>query len=320
MVKKKDAASKAVRQAEMSVRAIRARTKKLLRRAEIDVRQYRTQLAALKKQNIVAKRIKPRSHQPTRYMLKKLKQFKGVAVGHEMAVPLTKISAHRARQYTEKGIATRIGKFLVIPKTAAKQKADVFKGHIRTITKLGRGQEEVIKFPSRLEDMHDIVNWLIENEQMVNELKGPQGQLGFQLSGHNSRRGLPNVRELTKYLQKYDGSDPRLRGNIFNGNSKQIATEFILIRFRPAKGETVQPHMDPYYGVKRYSRGRDKDRKDQRRGDDYRRERERKRKASQRMAESKEAHIARIGKQRKRDRAKANDRREERMAKKLLGD
>jgi hypothetical protein len=321
LVKKKDAASKAVRQAELSVRAIRARSKKLLKRANIDVREYRKELATLKKQQIVTKRINAAKHQPTRYMLRKIKQFKGVAVGHELAVPLGKMSPHRARQYTERGIAERIGKFLIVPKTAVKQKADIYKGHIRTTSDLQRGQEEVIKFPARLEDMHEIVSWIDDNEQMINELKGPKGQLGFQLSGHNSRVGLANVKELIKYLHKYDGSDPRLRGNIFNGHSKQVASEFVLIRFRPSRGETVQPHMDPYYGVKRYSKGRGKkDRKDQRRGDHYRRENERKRKASQRMAESKEQHEARLERQRERDRQNANDRREKRMSKKLMGD
>jgi hypothetical protein len=128
LVKKKDAASIAVRQAEKSVRAIRARTKKLLRRAELDVKQYKHQLSVLKKQGIVSKRIQPRSHQPTRYMLKKLKIFKGVATGHELAVPIAKVSAHRARQYTEKGIASRIGKFLVIPKQQLNKKPMYSKG------------------------------------------------------------------------------------------------------------------------------------------------------------------------------------------------
>jgi hypothetical protein len=320
MVKKKSGASSSVRQAEKSVKAIQARSKQLLKRAELDVRGYRKQLTALKKQGIVSKRINTRSHQPTKYMLGKLRKFKGVALGHELAVPITKISTHRARQYTEKGIASQIGKFLVVPKTAVRQKADVYKGHIRTTTELKRGVEEVIKFPARLDDMHDVLNWLAENEQIVNELKGPKGQLGFQLAGHNSRVGLANVRELIKYLQKYDGSDPRLRGNIFGKTSKNLVTEFVLIRFRPGRGETAHPQMEPYYGVKRYSRGRGKDRKDERRNEEYRRENERKRKARQRMAESAEAHEQRLERQRQRDRARANDRRERRMAKRLLGD
>ena len=318
MVKKKDAASKAVRQAERSVRDIRNRSKQLLKRAQLDLREYRKELATLKKQGIVSKRVEVRSHQPTRYMLGKLKKFKGVALGHELAVPIAKVSPHRARQYTEKGIASQIEKFLVVPRTAARQKADVYKGHIRTTTELNRGQEEVIKFPSRLEDMHDVLNWLADNDQMINELKGPKGQLGFQLAGHNSRVGLANVRELISYLQKYDGSDPRLRGNIFNGSSKKLVTEFVLIRFRPGRGSNT-PEMEPYYGVKRYSRGRGKDRKDERRGEEYKREKERERKARQRFAESKDQHETRLAKQRKRDRDRANDRREARMAKKLMG-
>lgn len=319
MVKKKAASNKAVRQVERSTKAIRARSKALLKSAQLDVREYRKQLTQLKKQQIVSKRVDVRSHQPTRYMMGKLRKFKGVALGHELAVPIAKISPHRARQYTEKGIASQIEKFLIVPRTAARQKADVYKGHIRTTTELNRGQEEVIKFPSRLEDMHDVLAWLADNEQMINELKGPKGQLGFQLSGHNSRVGLANVRELIAYLMKYDGSDQRLRGNIFNGSSKKIVTEFVLIRFRPSRGSNV-PQMEPYYGVKRYSKARQKDRKDQRRGEEHRREMERNKKARQRMAESLSQREARLEKQRKRDRAKANERREKRMAKRLLGD
>lgn len=320
MVKKKDAASKAVRQAEKSVKDIRKRSQLLLKRAQLNVREYRKEVATLKKQGIVSKRINAATHQPTKYMLGKLKKFKGVAVGHELAIPISKISPHRARQYTEKGIASKIEKFLIVPKTAAKQKADVFKGHIRTTTELRRGEEEVIKFPATLQDMHDVLNWLAENEAMINEIKGPKGQLGFQLAGHNSRVGLANVKELIKYLQRYDGTDPRLRGNIFGRNSKTVVTEFVIIRFRPGRGQSVQPHMEPYYGVKRYSKGRKKDRKDERRNAEYKRENERKRKARQRMAEDETAYANRIEKQHKYDRANANARREKRMAKRLMGD
>lgn len=319
MVKKKDAASKAVRQAEKSARAIRSRSKAILRRAELDVKSYKHQLSVLKQQGIISKRIQPRSHIPTRYMVNKLKKFKGVALGHELAVPVSKLSAHRARQYTEKGLASRVERFLIVPKTAVRQKADIYKDHIRTTTELQRGQEEVIKFPARLEDMYDVVNWLAENEQMINELKGPRGQLGFQLAGHNSRDGLANVRDLISYLQKYDGSNPRERGNIFNGSSKQLVKEFVLIKFRPGRGSNT-PEMEPYYGVKRYSKGREKDRKDKRRGEEYRREKAAQRKANQRALEDKEAYETRIAKQRQRDRANANNRREKRMAKKLMGD
>jgi len=315
LVKKKDAASIAVRQAEKSVEDIRARSAQLLKRANLNVKEYRKELSTLKKQGIVSKRINAAKHQPTRYMLGKVKKFKGVALGHELAIPVDKLSAHRARQYVEKGLAERIGKFLTIPRTAVKQKADIYKGHIEVTTELNRGDERVIKFGERLEDMHDILNWLSENEQRINDLKGPRGQLGFQLSGHNSRVGLANVRELISYLMKYDGTDPRYRGNIFNGNSKAIAKEFVIIRFRPGPA-TSRPTLDPYYGVKRYSKGRD--RKDARRNEQYRRENERQRKARQRMAEDKDTYEDRLSKQRQRDRANANARREKRMSKKLI--
>jgi hypothetical protein len=316
LVKKKTASNKAVRQVERSIRDIRARSKALLKAAQLDVREYRKQLATLKKQEIVSRRVDVRSHQPTRYMLGKLKKFKGVALGHELAVPISKVSTHRARQYTDRGIANRIEKFLIVPKTAAKQKADVYKGHIRTTTQLERGEIAEVKYPATVHDMHDIVQWLADHEQTLNQLKGPRDQFGFQLSGHNSRQGLANIRELIAYLMKYDGSNPRERGDIFK--SKSAIQEFVIFRFRPERGSN-RPNLEPYYGVKRYSKGRTKDRKDQRRGEEYRREKEREKKARQRMAEDKETYENRIAKQRQRDRANANTRREKRMAKRLLG-
>jgi hypothetical protein len=111
---------------------------------------------------------------------------------------------------------------------------------------------------------------------------------------------------------KYDGTNPR-KGNIFRG--KGLIQEFVIFRFRPERGSN-KPDLEPYYGVKRYSR--QKDRKDERRGADYKREKERERKARQRMAEGKEQHEQRLEKQRRRDRAKANERREARMYKKAF--
>ena len=315
MVKKKDAASIAVRQAERSARDIRKRSKLLLKNAQLDVRSYRKQLAELKKQQIVSKRVDVRSHQPTRYMLGKLKKFKGVALGHELAVPVSKISTHRAKQYTDRGIAARVEKFLVVPKTAAKQKADVYKGHIALTTELNRGEFREIKYPANIHDMHNILEWLAEHENELNQLKGPKDQFGFQLNGHNSRQGLANIRELIAYLMRYDGTNPKERGNLFK---KGAVDEFVIMRFRPPKGSN-RPNMEPYYGEKRYS-PRKKDRKDERRGADYKREKERQRKARQRLAEGEEQHRQRIEKQRQYDRQRANDRREARMAKRLLGD
>ena len=319
MVKKKSASSNAVRQAETSVRAIRARTKKLLKNAQLDIKQYRKQVSTLKKQGIVSKRIHAGKHQPTRYMLSKLKQFKPVALGHELAIPLLKLSPHRARQYTEKGIARQVGKFLTVPKTAAKQKADIYKGNIRRVTRMRQGEERIITFPTRLEDMHDVLVWLKQNEAMLNEQLGPNSQFGFQISGNNSIVGAGSIRELILYLQRYNGTDPRERGNIFNGDSHEIVKEFVLMEFVPAKGK-VGPSLEPYYGVKRHSKHYGKRRKDIGKYEHIRLENARKRRASLRMAESIDESEARLAKQREYDRARANIRREQRMAKKLLGD
>lgn len=318
--KPKSEASRAVSQARKQAKSFQKQAKNILKRAQLNVREYRKELAALQKQQLVAKRIETKTHKPTRYMLRKIKTFKGVATGHELAVPVGKMSPHRAREYTEKGIAQLIDKYLVFPKTAVRQRADIYKGRIRTREPIGRGELQVIKFPTRLEDMHDVMNWLSQNEQSLMELKGPRDQFGFQLQGHNSLRGLPSVKDLIAYLSKYDGTTKQ-RGNIFNGHSKIVRQEFVLFRFRPAPGSGGQPELEPYYGVKRYSkkkgelRGREKQL-----SAEYHKKKERERKARYRLQENQDEHDARIERQRAYDRSRSNERREARMGKRLMGD
>jgi hypothetical protein len=311
---KNSAATRALRQAEIEAKNVRKRASKLLQRARLDLKGYRKELTTLQKQGVISKRITPLKHIPTRYMVAKLKKFKSVAVGHELAVPIKKLSAHTQRTYLERGLAQRIGNFFVIPKTAEKQRADIHKGHIRVTTQLDRGDEQVIKIPARMEDLNNFLQWADDNETLLNNLKGPRDQFGFQLFGHNAKIGFPNIQALIAHLNKYN----HILGN--HRASKQAIQEFVLIRFRPSKRGPVHPSIEPYFGEKKYSNKRKKGRKEERRNDENRREKERKRKARYRMQEGIADHKARIERQRKYDRERANYRREERMSKRLMGD
>lgn len=309
-----NAASRGLRQAQIDLKNARKRARKLLQRARIDLKEYRKELKTLQKQGIVSKRIVPFKHIPTRYMVSKLKKFKGVAVGHELAVSAKRLSAHTQRLYLERGLAQRIGNFFVVPKTAEKQRADIHKDHIRITTQLNRGDEQVIKIPARLEDLNNFLQWANDNETLLNNLKGPRDQFGFQLFGHNAKVGFPNIQALIAHLNKY----AHILGN--HRASKQAIQEFVLIRFRPSKRGLVHPTIEPYYGEKKYSNKRPKSRKEQRRNEEYRREKERKRKARYRMQENVEQHQTRIENQRNYDQRMSNERREKRMAKRLMGD
>lgn len=327
MVKKKDAASEALRQAELDVKAIRRKRKEILKRANLDLREYRRELQTLQKQHLVSPRIVTSKHQPTRYMIRKLKAFKAIATGHEIAVPASQLSPHRLRDYVEKGLASiqKFGKqqIVSIPKTAEHQKLVVEKGHLATITSLPRGTERVIKFPTTISDLQDFLKWAETNADTLQQLKGPQDQFGFQIFGHNSKQGFPFIggkngnpnSELVAYLSKYNHilDDRRAR--------KQAIEEFVLIRFRSKPGKPMHPEMEPYYGAKKYSRkAQEKRGREKKLASEYRKQSNRQRQRKYRLNETPEQYEARLEKQRKYDQQRANDRREKRMAKRLMGD
>lgn len=325
MVKRNSAANDDLRQAQLSKKLAQAKAKKLLANAKLDIREYRKELSTLKKAGLVSKRIHAGRHKPTRYMISKINAFKPIALGHEIAIPIKKMSPHRLREYVENGLASvrKFGKQQVVtrPRTHEKQRIDVHKGHIRVITQLERGQEEIIPLGTRLNDITDVYRWLEMNADRLNELGGSRAQFGFQIFGHNSRRGFPNVQELIKYLQLYNGATYDFnyqRGDIQDKRLDYI--EFVLIKFRPGR-KSNRPQMEPYLGEKRYSRksgelrGREKELSRK-----YRMETNRQRQYRKRLDETKEEKEARLAKQREYDRARANERREKRMAKKLLGE
>lgn len=310
MAQRKDDASKAVSQARRQANEIKKKAQKLLRNAQLDVREYRKELSELKKQGIVSKVIDARTHKPTRYMLSKINRYKDVATGKALAVEAARIPSERRNKYLQKGTAKQVDKFLVVPKTAAKQKLDVVKGHLATYTKLAAGEERVIYLPFEAKNLNDVVRQLEDHESEINQLKEPKEQFGFQLFGHNAKRGFPDADELFRYLTLHYShllSDPRKAAQAFN--------HFVLIRFRNKKG---MPELEPQTGPKRYGR-----KKNERRDSWYDaelRKRATLRKQKQRAKENAEQREERLEKQRNYDRQRANVRREARMGKRLLGD
>lgn len=310
MPKRKNDAERALSQAKKNADSYRRKAKQLLKAAKLDVKEYKKELAQLKKQGIVSKRIDARSHKPTRYMLTKIRKFKDVATGHAMAIPVSKVPSERRSKYISKGTARQQGEFLIVPKTATNQRADVVKGHIATYTNLGMGEERVIFLPFEAKDLNDIVKQLEDHESEINQLKEPNEQFGFQLFGHNAKRGFVDADDLHKYLtQNYSHllTSPK--------QAQEALQEFVLIRFRNRKGI---PDMEPYHGVKYYGK------KNERRDDTYYqgvlRKRAAVRKANLRAKETPKQREERLEKQRSYDRSNANARREQRMHRRLFID
>ncbi len=310
MARKKDDLAKAVSQVRSNIKRIERNNKALLRNAQLKVREYRKELAALKKQGIVSKSINARSHKPTRYMLSKIRKFKDVATGNAMAIRADKIRNDIREKYIEKGTAKKVGDYLIVPKTTSKQRIGVVKGHLATYTPLGFGEERIIFLPFAAKNLNDIVTQLSNHESEINRLKERNEQFGFQLFGHNAKRGFVDANDLYKYLtENYS--------HLLTSPSKarQAFQEFVLIRFKHRKG---MPEIEPYRGTKYYGK------KNIRRDDPFY-EKELRRRATERKKrlrkkETEAQKIKRLGNQRAYDRANANTRREKRMSKRLLGD
>ena len=315
MARKKSVAQSNIRQAEKSVKDIQKRAKQLLKRAQLDVREFRKELSNLKKAGIAYKRKDIRKQRVTRYSLSKIKKFKGVAVGTEMAVPARKLSAHRLRELVESGRGKLQDNFFIRPKTAAKQRMDIYKDHIRTVTDLGFGEEQIIYLRPDFFDFNEFLDWADENSDMLQQLKGPHDQFGFQIFGHNSAIGFPfmghkgdhKFHSLVAYLNTYTHI-------LQNPHSARTAIqEFVLIRFKRGR-KNMGPIMEPYHGKKLYSKRKENRReKEQRRL--YALENNRNRVNRYRNNQTKEEKERRLAKQREYDKAHSNDRREKRMSK-----
>lgn len=305
---------RAVRQTEIDVKKIRARSKKLLKNAQKTIRQYRHELAVLKRQGIVAKRISAKSHQPTRYMMRKIKSYADVAAENALAKPIAKLSPHRARNYLETGVARKEGKFIIVPKTHAKETLKIERGHLVRVRPLLNGEVDFMLLPFSADNLNELVTELRDRDSEINTLKGPRDQLGFQLYGNNSLEGSASAEELANYIER---NYTHILNNPQYSYDAVQNLNFVLMRFRPDKGKTGVP-----FGTKSYKGSKQKRKYPPRRIDPYaqkiKRDRERERKREQRSKESEAQRESRLSAQRERDRRNSNSRRERRLGDRLL--
>ncbi len=214
----------------------------LLAKRGIDKRDYIKQLSTLKKQGVVSKVIDPKTHKPTRYMLGRIKKFKDVAAGHAHAVSAKDVAPDIREKYTERGVIEERGGYFVIPKTQAKQRAGIAKGHVALFEPLKNGETRVIFLPYRAADMNELVSVLRDNESAINAMKGSTEQFGFQLYGNNSRDGFPHASDLATYI--IDNYQHILNSSRWNKDAMN-GLNFVLLRFKNRKGS---PQEGPYMG------------------------------------------------------------------------
>ena len=270
------------------VKELRQKSKELLRRANKNVREYRHELALLKKQQVVSKRVDVRSQRPTRYMLSKIKKFSDVIEGKVNAVKAPKAIR---KQYTDKGLFEERGSFLIVPKEYANQRAKIKRGMVAKYRPLTNGEERVLVLPYKATDLEHLAHLIHENHEAINMMKEPTEQFGFQLYGHNSKIGFPNANTpegLSSYILSH-------YQHMFN--RKDSLRHIVFLKYK----HWGPPSSPPISGEKiyHYKKGDDRDPR-HRWAMDKRRERAALRKARQRKAETDEQRQKRLDDQRKR--------------------
>lgn len=300
-------------QALAKTKDARAKAKKVLANLGMERKEFQKALSNLKKSGVIKSTTDLRSQKPTRYMASRIKEFKDVASGRALAIRKEKIKPEVLEAYIKQGTAQVRGKHVVRAKHHPREKLGVENGLLKSITPLKNGQTMVLYLPFSARNFNEYLAMLKDNTHEINAMKGGTEQFGFQLYGHNSLVGEPDIEHLIEYIER------RYQHILNNARASRelfAEQEFVLYRFKTNKGRSYAP---PYLGEKKYhmnKKGRDESR--------YRYE---KRIADQRHLQRQRRYLERetegerekrLAKQRERDRKNYWKKREKEIGKKLL--
>lgn len=213
----------------------------LLQKSNLTRAEYRKRLNALKRSEMISKKINPKTHEPTRYMLKKLRVYQDVALGHANAKRVDKINGKIAAEYVKKGIAELRGNFFVVPKSSPKEKLVIDQGYLTTLKPMEMGEQRIVILPYTLRDLNELVDLLLDKDSKINQLKSPLDYFGFQLYGHNIIVGQPSAKELAKYIMTH------YQHLLGTNTRKDTMTDFNFVMYR-FKTRDRQLRAEPYKG------------------------------------------------------------------------
>jgi hypothetical protein len=233
-----------VKAIERDVSALQREQRRLLKDAGQSIREFRKDVARLKKLGVVSKRQDVRHQEPTKYMRGKVRKFGDVLRGE--AIPVRAPKAVR-ETYREKGLFATRGGFVIVPKDQEGQRSKIRRGLIENIFPLGRGEMREVILPYRVADMVGLVQAL-KSDPSLDGRKEPTEMFAFRLYGHNSRTAFVDSQELIDYIEtKYT--------HLFKGVSKRDAFKhFTLVRFKGEKGSfdlPAPPESGKVYSGKR---------------------------------------------------------------------
>lgn len=196
------------------------------------LKQFRSDVAKLKKKGIVSGRVDARKQSATKYMQAKVRKYRDVLDGTAIAVPAPR---NVRDQYTTKGVLEARGKMLIAPREFENQRARLKKGLVHVSRALKNGTEEYVILPFRPVDMPDLINQL-KADPTLDGLKREDEMFAFRLFGHNSSDGFFDMEELVDHVE-------RNYKHLFNGSSSSDAVKHITFQRFRNNGSTINPNQ-----------------------------------------------------------------------------
>lgn len=208
--------------------------------AKEELKQFRRDVAILKKKGLLDKKYDARSVKPTKYLKGVLREFNDVLKG--AATPV-KVSKEKAAYYKSRGYKTKNGR-VVVPHLPNEKVIGTHGNFVRSIT--GRGGKITVIDLGLNKD--DILQW--QDDLRNNRFKLRENeQLRFQLFGHNSHMGFSSTRlktaqeRMAEYLENYDIVTDAEKGKLNADDNREIVEGMVIFKVTrdPDSGNWPKP-------------------------------------------------------------------------------
>jgi hypothetical protein len=217
-----------------------------LQAAREELKQFRRDVAILKKKGLLSKKYDARSVKPTRYLKGALKEFGDVLSGK--ATPV-KVSKEKQAYYKKQGYRVKSGR-VVVPH-AENEKIIGTKGNFARIIKGRGGKIQIMDLGLNREN---ILQWQDDLRNNRFKLK-PNEQLKFQMFGYNSRLGFWDrpghtaQEQMAEYLEHYDMIEGAHDGEIPPEKQSEYVQGVVIMKLTPDENGTYprpEEHPEDY--------------------------------------------------------------------------
>lgn len=211
--------------------------------AREELKQFRHDVAILKKKGLLDKALDARGVLPSKYLKSQIKKYQAVIEG---TAKVAKVTNAKKKYYKSKGYQTKGANKVIVPVQAG-EKVYSHKGDFR-VKITGRGGS-ITRMDLGL-STDDILQWADDLRNDSYHLRSDE-LLRFQFFGNNSHAGFHNLpgktaqQRMAEYLENY----PSFEKLAENGSAKDMATmiqgiAIFKIKRDPATGDWPKP--DPH--------------------------------------------------------------------------